>query len=435
LFFTVSFVPPFRGSTNEDDHRALASERTSFLRKHYASLVKGWFDRAGEHPSLSLQFFFEMHNYSDIPEVNDAHSLISEVLVANAPRFRYLDVGAGHAKYLGEFLTGTHSVMLNHLESLVLRLARLENLTPGWIISFHSSPKLRRVSLLSLTIDWPSLLPWSKLTHLKVTDFISSNTWMMLVRGCIDLQYGVFYIKTDGGPPSGVHPNEHTLSNLTNLRLVFLREYDGQIFSGLHLPSLKTLELHSLIGPSQYTNSLPSHLHRFLPSLETFSLISIAIPTGDLLDLLQVSLKLVNLEFASTRSIDHDLLFKRLSYVGTSNPDSDVKVLLPKLEKLAFHVPSAVEEPDREATVFPTHAFVEMVRSRWNTEPLFTSTTTTGMLSRLSHLTFSTCGQDSLDEVKDLLTPYSNEGLIIALRLIEDERWNFRNRFTDLGHW
>jgi hypothetical protein len=417
-------------STNGD---ALASERIIFLHDRYVSLVKGWFDRAGEQPSLSFQFFFEMSHDPDILEMNYARALISDILVANAPRFRYLDVGAGHPKYLGPFVTDSPPLTLTHLESLVLRLGHLEHVSPGSIIVFRSAPKLRRVVLLSLPVDWPSLLPWSNLTHLKVTDFISPYTWMNLVRSCVDLQYGVFYIRPDDAPPSIIHSNEHTLSNLINLRLVFVRMYDGRIFSGLHLPALKTLELHSLIGLSEYASPTPFHLHRFLPSLETFSLISIAIPTDDLLDLLRVSLKLVNLECATSRGIDHELLFQRLSYVGSSNPD--FSVLLPKLEKLVFHVPNAVTEPDGEPTVFPTDAFVKMVRSRWNAESWSASTATTGMLSRLSHLALSTCEQDSLDEVEDLLTPCSNEGLIVALRLIEDQRWNFHNRFTDLGHW
>jgi len=395
----VNFDSP-RTASNGDD---LASERIILLHNRYVSLVKGWFDRAGGQSSWSLQFFFEMSNDLNILEINYAHSLISDVLVANAPRFLYLDVGAGHPKYLGPFLTDSPPVTLSHLESLVLRLAHLENLNPGLIIVFRSAPKLRRVALLSLPVDWPSLLPWSNLTHLKVTDFISPNTWMMLVRSCVDLQYGVFYIRPDDAPPSIIHSNEHTLSNLTNLRLVFVREYNERIFSGLHLPALRALELHSLIGLSDYDSLTPSHLYRFLPSLETFSLISIAIPTDDLLDLLRVSLKLVNLEFATSRGIDHELLFQRLSYVGSSTPD--VSVLLPKLEKLTFHVPNAVAEPDGDPTVFPTDAFVEMVRSRWNAESWSASTATTGMLSRLSHLSFSTCGQDSLMKSKTSLLP------------------------------
>jgi hypothetical protein len=97
-------------------------------------------------------------------------------------------------------------------------------------------------------------------------------------------------------------------------------------------------------------------------------------------------------------------------------------------------VPIAFEGPDREATVFPTDAFVKMVRSRWNMG-LSSASTTRGMLSRLSHLTFSTFGQDSLYEVKDLLTPCFDQGLVITLRLLENERWNLHNRFSDLEHW
>ena len=288
---------------------------------------------------------------------------------------------------------------------------------------------------MSLPIDWPSLLRWSKLTHLMVTDCIPSVTWFSLVRSCVDLQYGLFYIKPNHGPPNVIpaHVNEHTLPHLTTLRLVFLREYDGRIFHGFHLPALKTLELHSLIGLSQYSNQLPYRLHHFLPSLQTFSFIGIAIPTDDLLDLLRFSLNLVDLEFGTSRSVDHELLFKRMSYVGGSTPDDKDQVLLPKLEKLAFHVPCAVDDPDGEATVFPTDAFVAMVRSRWTTE--LPESTTTETLSCLSHLIFSTTEQDSLDQVEDLLTPCSNEGLVTTLRQIEDKRWNFHNRFTDLEHW
>jgi hypothetical protein len=276
LFLLMSYTPPPNGSIG-DDNRALASKRI-VLHNRYVSLVKEWFDRAGEQPSLSFQFYFAINDDTDIHEMNSARSLISQVLVANAPRFRYLDLNADRAKHLGGFLNGSPPVVLNHLESLVLRLGGLESLNLGWITAFHSAPRLRRVSLLSLTVDLPSLLPWSKLTHLKVTDFISTYAWMVLVRNCVDLQSGLFYIGTAQVPR--VHSDEHTLSNLTNLRLVFLREYDGQIFSGLHLPALKTLELHSLMGLAQYTNPLPPHLHRYLPSLERFSLIGITISTS-----------------------------------------------------------------------------------------------------------------------------------------------------------
>jgi hypothetical protein len=52
------------------------------------------------------------------------------------------------------------------------------------------------------------------------------------------------------------------------------------------------------------------------------------------------------------------------------------------LPSLAFHVS---RKPGRES-IFSITAFVEMVGSRWNTEFLSMSTTTTGMLYRLCHL-------------------------------------------------
>jgi hypothetical protein len=417
-------------ATDEDDIRALTIEHSSAVFRHYSSLVKGWFDRAKEQMPLYLHFWLEMnHDPADL-EITNSVSLMSEVLTANAHRFRYLEVGANRAVHLQSFLAND-LVTLNHLESLVLHFRDLGYLNSGVVAVFRSAPQLRRVSLSTLTIDWPSLLPWSKLTHLGVTYPTSLYTCIALLQECIDLQNGLFYIRTEDTSMPGIL-SEHTLPNLSCLRLVFLGQVDGNIFKTLRLPALNTLKLQSFIGVQRLVTPLFPNLRQLMPSLTSFTLINVAIEINDLLDLLRLSPNLIKLEFAGSGSIDHNLLFKRLSYAR--NRDTEVEaLLLPKLEMLSLHVPALELE---NVIAFPISAFVDMIKSRRDVKSSSSALTmTTGTLSCLSHLTFSARDERALEQVEHSLTSCCNEGLSAQFQVITDVRWGLCSWFEDLKHW
>jgi hypothetical protein len=425
LWQSLNIGPSFRlprdkRPTDRNDLGALDAEQGGVVCEHYVSLVKGWFGRAKEQPLLSLYFWFDMRDeWSELHE-NNSILLISEILVANAQRFRYLDVGADRAMYLQNFLTDSSSVKLNHLESLVIRIRNLKDVGLGIITTLRSTPNLRRVALQTLTPDWPSLLPWSQLTHLRATDPMSPYTWISLLRECDNLQSGAFYIRTEAAVVSATLSEKFTLLGLSNLRVVFLGELDGKTFRYLHFPALQTLKLHSFIGVTQLTGPLFPNLRQLMPSLTTLSLINFTITAHDLLDLLRVSQNLINFEFAGSSGVDHELLFKHMCYVGSSN--TVIEILLPKLESLSLHVPAleGLEEP------FPTNAFVDMIKSRRNVN---------GTLSCLSHLSFSARDKDALEEVERILAPYCHDGLFGTFNVITDQRWGLYNRYLDLEHW
>ena len=430
LFISPSIRPPSDKSTSEGNpSTALAGEHSDVVCKHYISLVKGWFDRAKEQPLLSLHFWLDMEENPGYLETTTSASLISEVLVANAQRFRYLDVGADHAVYLQKLLTDNHSVKLDNLESLVLRLHDLSELSAGTVTTFRSTPKLRRVALQSLMVDWPSLLRWSKLTHLRTTDPISPHTWIALLRECADLQSGVFYIRTEDVPAPAILNEEYTCLHLSDLRIVFLSNPDGKLFRNLRLPAIKTLQLRSFLGVLQFVN--PLDLRQLMSSLTTFTLINFAIHVHDLLDLLRVSPNLLSFEFAGSSDIDHELLCERLRYVEST--DSGIEVLLPRLERLSLHVPA---HDGQEVVAFPTTTFVDMIKSRRNVE-LWTSASTmiTGTLSSLSHLTFSARDKHAVHEVEHALAHCCSNGLIGQFTVITNKRWGFKIRHNDLEHW
>ena len=160
----------------------------------------------------------------DTSQLTNSVTLISEILVANAHRLRYLDVGTSQAVYLRRFLTDSSSVTLDRLETLILRLRDLCYLSPGVVTVFQSTPKLRRLSIPTLMVDWPCLFQWSKLTHLEVTGALAPRTWMALLRACGGLQTGIFCITT-GVVVSPAGP-EHTLPHLSYLRLRFIGELE-----------------------------------------------------------------------------------------------------------------------------------------------------------------------------------------------------------------
>jgi hypothetical protein len=115
LWQSLNIGPSFRLPrdklpTDRNDLGALDAEQGGVVCEHYVSLVKGWFGRAKEQPLLSLYFWFDMRD--EWSELHKNHSilLISEIPVANAQRFRYLDVGADRAMYLQNFLTDSSSV-------------------------------------------------------------------------------------------------------------------------------------------------------------------------------------------------------------------------------------------------------------------------------------------------------------------------------------
>jgi hypothetical protein len=422
LIIQPSFrLPHYKQPTDGDNLGALDAEQGGVVCEHYVSLVKGWFGRAKEQPLLSLYFWFDMKEEWSELHRNNSISLISEILVANAPRFRYLDVSASRAMYLQNFLTDSSSVKLNHLESLVIRIPDLDNVGLGVITTLRSTPNLRRVALQTLTPDWPSLLPWSQLTHLRATNPIPPYTWISLLRECINLQSGAFYIRTEAVEPARL-PENFTHSWLSYLHVVFL---DGKTFRNLHLPALQTLKLHSFIGVTQSTGPLFPNLHQLMPSLTTLSLMNLAIKADDLLDLLRVSQNLINFEFAGSSGVDHELLFKHMCYVGSNN--TVIEILLPKLESLSVHVPAleGLEEP------FPTNAFVDMIKSRRNPE----STAIHGTLSCLSHLTFSARDKDALEEVERTLAPYCHDGIFGTFDVITNQHWGHYTMYLNVEHW
>ena len=193
-----------------------------------------------------------------------------------------------------------------------------------------------------------------------------------------------------------------------------------------HLPSIRTLKLHSFHRISEFVNPLFPHLRPILRSLTTFSLNNITIHTKDLLNLLQGAPNLIDLEFAGSGNVDYALLFKSLSYVtrGGISPEP----LLPKLERFFLHVQTL--EFGLQVTSFPTDSFVDLIKSRWLLP--VASTATTGTLSRLSELTFSARNKLVLKEVEVALFPCCDEGLVGTFEVITGNRWGVEQLLDDI---
>jgi hypothetical protein len=150
LWQSLSIAPRFQRSPSNP-----AALAPNVVYKHYTSLVNGWFNRAKDQPLLSLRFWIYTHADSDGIQLTNSNSLVSEVLMANAHRFRYLDVGDFREMDLQTILNSTLTPMFPHLESLVLRFHDPRNLNPGMVTTFRSAPNLRIVVLPTLTVDWP----------------------------------------------------------------------------------------------------------------------------------------------------------------------------------------------------------------------------------------------------------------------------------------
>ena len=441
LRITPEFRPPPRPgiSNNEEKLRALVRRNDRVCRRHL-SLAKGWFERAREETTLSLQFWLEMNTSPsdlDTSQLTNSVTLISEILVANAHRLRYLDVGTRQAVYLRRFLTDSSSVTLNNLETLILRLHELCYLSPGVVTVFQSTPKLRRLSIPALMVDWPSLLQWSKLTHLEVTGAIVPRTWMALLRECAGLQTGIFYIAA-GVAVSPAGP-EHTLSHLSYLRLMFIGKLDGKLFENFRLPALRTLRLRSS-GNSQTVGLLFPHLHQVVGSLTTLSVVDFSIQMDDLLDIFRASSNVIDLEYDANDDptiSDEKLFFKQLSY-GGSGGLGDIEVLLPRLERLTFslHVPDLVSAYFGPPEFFLISSFVDMIKSRRHTESITAaaSMTTTGSVSSLTHMTFCTRSKYARDAVQRRLSSCCNEGLVATFSNGDSEQW-FYNQSGAFGQW
>lgn len=160
--------------------------------------LKTWLLRSGGH-SLDL-FLTEGLKY------NHLKLLVELVLLMHYPRFRHLDI---HLTKETAFALVNFVVLpprsLANLETLVLENLdeadfALEDAGPA-ITTFRDSPRLQKLTTNALDFTFSidettsipvfdrSVLPWPKLTHLMITDFIRVDVLVVTLAECTALEF------------------------------------------------------------------------------------------------------------------------------------------------------------------------------------------------------------------------------------------------------
>lgn len=270
--------------------------------------VQRWMAHSGRH---SLDIYLEQglvrHHMRFVVEM---------VLLAHYSQCRHLDIHATHdsGPALANFITLPPG-SLTSLESLVL-----EGLDEAYfanaITVFQNSPRLRKMTTNALdfafsvdmstsSIEFDALvLPWARLTHLMITEFIMADTFVVVLAECTALQF--LRVSLDLGVNDATLPLNDWLPDqpvaLSSLTDLHISVSDGScippVMNSLKFPALQSLHFRrsesSLSHPFSWESSL--HFILQLRGLQSLSLVGRVGAVEEIATLLQSTPQVTHLK-------------------------------------------------------------------------------------------------------------------------------------------
>jgi hypothetical protein len=222
------------------------------------------------------------------------------------------------------------------------------------INAFGLAPRLRQIDLDCYYHPCALSLPWNQLTEVSVSDEISPNGYLHIIRNCHNLIKATFVIRESLPPSSG----SITLPFMRSLNIKSGRSVDN-IFDQLRAPVLEDVDI-TLQFPD-YGYIWPHK--QFMPfllaaqsTMRSLRLHDAAITEHNLIEYLQCAPGLVELDVWDLPERGQDAItdrvFELLTYRGSGEP----LCLCPNLEVIFLmgsHIP------------YNDQSIVDMVESRW----------------------------------------------------------------------
>lgn len=348
--------------------RLLVTLRRNDDLNHCAQMVTQWFEHA---PSLSLALFlnidFVADDDEDIARIRTFLVDLSSVML-RVRRFAF------HSKITTKLMCAFVDLEWKLPQLKILDLLshdRLDHVNPVAfsVPLFHNVPNLDEVAIgnaMTWATDITHILPWSRLTHIRLKYETSISRWIEVMNMCPQMRFCSVHIDDDyySPPcsPSGIH---HGLKRL------FLHFSNGEtsfvkLLSLYQLPSLFTLcvnyspelELPFNFFPCPQGISALTNIQHF-----TFNAGGIKFPRKYITYLAEVLREMVNLEELDLEQTTQKFipLYRALSF------NRPKEAILPKLTALALWVSSVPQASEIKKELEP---LLDMLSSRSGKETI-----------------------------------------------------------------
>jgi hypothetical protein len=353
-------------------------------------LLEIWLSRSGGS-TLSVQ-------------LDDTPAPVIDLLLPHSNRFQHLHVGLPLEMFHKISVVENRLNLLETLVIEVLRDASSGVITPlrSVIHSFQSAPRLRTVHLGEGVPAQMVALPWAQLTDC-VADYCDINDCLQIFSKSPQLVHCmVEYRLGSRSMPYPFPPNILQLTRLVSFHLVTWSN-PSPLFDTIALSSLRSIQIEYPVEFDHWPqSSFVSLLHRSSRSLSILTFINVALTSGGLIQCLQETPLLNELEVWDCAQCINSELFDLLT-LGREPGDNNAPPLVPALQELSLC-----------GTFSVGGGCVEMVQSRWQQ-----GSAGRGVVG-LKHVQLFSHGRDEGSERSDAeaiqrMGEFRGQGLVISV--------------------